>query len=184
MERCLTMNKMKSLEYSRKIFRLEILLQGLLLMIFLLSPVKLVSFIGSVLYISLYTTIYKLVIKKSGMKMLLLLNVLLNILPAIVFYFILYINYDSSITNFNFLLFSIFVLSSIIGAFIFVNSKTKVAMFKGVYIIPFILSQYMINNVEVYTSIMVIYIIFSFLLFRYPFVCYRMYKNNEKYIYY
>lgn len=178
------MNKMKSLEYSRKIFRLEILLQGLLLMIFLLSPVKLVSFIGSALYISMYTVIYKLIIKKSGMKMLLLLNVLLNILPAVVFYFILYINYDTSFTNFSFLLFTILALSSIIGAYKFVNSKANIGLFKGVYIIPFILSQYMINNVEVYTSIMVIYIIFSFLLFRYPFVCYRMYKNKEEYIYY
>lgn len=178
------MNKMKSLEYSQKIFRLTIFAQILLLLLFLLSPVKLVSIVGSTTYILVYIAVYKVVIKKCDMKMLLVLNVLLNILPAILFYLILYVNYDTSLTNFSFLLFTILVLSSIVGAYKFANTKTKVEMFKGVYIIPFILSQYMINNFDIYTSIMVGYIIFSFLLFRYPFVCYRMYKNNEEYIYY
>lgn len=178
------MNRMKTLEYSRKIFRVEILFQAMMLLIFSLSPVKLISPTTSTIYICVYILIYKVIIKKSKMKSLLLLNILLNIVPSIYFYFIICLKYEESLSNLGIPIFTVLTAISIFIAYKFVMSKAKLGLFAGIYLIPFITSQYMINHMEMYTNIMILYVLLVFLLVRYPLECFRMYKNKEEYIYY
>lgn len=178
------MNKIKSLEYSQKIFKLEIFVQALLLMLLLLSPVKLVSLIGSFIYILVYIAVYKLIIKKSDMKKLLILNVLFNIFPALYYYIIICQNYESSLTAIRIPVFTFLVVITVIAAYKVAMSKKQYKAFNGLFLIAFLISQFILDTSEVYTMIMIGYIIMLFFLFRYPFVCFRMYKNKEEYIYY
>lgn len=178
------MNKMKTLEYSRKVFRIEILIQALLLLNYLLSPIKLVSIMGSITYIIFYILFYKMIIKKADMKQLLVYNVIFNLIPALLGYMVIVIKYDESLTNFGLPIFTILCIISIVLSYRFTMLKSKLGIFKGIFIIPFIVSQFMINSLGYYTVIMIIYILLVFLIVRYPLECYRMYKNNEEYIYY
>lgn len=178
------MNKISTVEYIRRTFRAELLLQAILLILLLMSPVKLVSIVGSTVYIIMYFLICKVLIIKLNMRQLLIFNILLNIVPPLYIFIVICLNAGPEFTNVSVPVFTAFVILSAFAAYKVVMSKVKLRGVAGMFLIIFFISQFIINNMEIYTAIMIAYIASTFIFVRYPLECFRMYKNNEEYIYY
>lgn len=178
------MNKKKTLEYCQELFIAEIFTQGMCLLAFLVSPIKLVSLTNSIIYILLYIAIYKVVIKKSNMKVLLILNVLLNIVPAIYMYLKICIYYNPSLTKMSPIIFTLLVILTIIMSYKYTQVKKSTGKAgKGwVYAIAFFVSQLVYYYLEPYTIAMIVYVIGVFIVIRFPLLCYQLYRKNEEYV--
>lgn len=178
------MNKKNTLEYCQELFIAEIFTQGMCLLGFLTSPIKLVSLTNSIIYIFLYIAIYKFVIKKSNMKVLLILNVLLNIVPAIYMYLKICIYYNPLLTKMSPIIFTLLILLSIIMLYKYTHVKKSSGKISknAVAIIGLVVSQLMLYLLEPYTTTMIVYIIGVFIVVRFPLLCYQLYRKNEEYV--